>query len=456
MKPVSHSNIPPHDICDALLTAVREAAESLIRSRTVPMRDAVKMLTNAQAQIFVRLSLHLLAQDPASAPEEATNYLLDKDLITQTWCNAEYAALANAWYPSMTAENQAAILRIVDAVPDEYLAWWSARFEEQQKVAATPDDEQRFRIGCVTELLWKWREVLPADRQEALTKAGDPDAWRWKILEPDEPPLVATDFANAPVEEVVTFLTDWRPEPEVSHQTVTGLAQDLRTAVFANPKRYSDAADQFSAVKPIYVRRLLEGLQQAAANQNSIDWANVLRLISVIYSKGDEQIDPATLCDGDDQSWAWTRKAASQLLVTGLRLGASGIPIEHADAVRSLVATALALTPNSIDVDDFDEKFERQPYFTAQETSRGIAVELCILLVRWLNVDMDKDGSAFRAAFSANPEIARTLEAQLADHSPDGRVPRAIMGRYMKSLNIMMLTGSEHRCQRFFLQMIVL
>jgi hypothetical protein len=434
MQPVTHSNIPPHDICDALLTATREAAEGLVNSRTVPMRDAIKMLTNVQAQIFVRLSLHLLAQDPASAPEEATHCLLDKDLITQTWCNAEYAALANAWFPSMTAENQTAVLCIVDAVPDEHLAWWKARFEEQQKTAATLDDEQRFRIACVAELLWKWRGVLPPERQEAVTNAGDPDAWRWNMEITDESPLAAADFNNAPIDEVVAFLRDWRPEPQGSHQTVTGLAQDLRTAVVANPKRYSDAADQFSAVKPIYVRRLLEGLQQTAANQSPIDWANVLRLIAFIYSKGDEQIGPAILCAGDDQTWAWTRKAASQLLVTGLRLGVGGIPTEHADAVRSLVATALALTPNSIDVDDFDEKFDRQPYFTAQETSRGIAVELCVLLVRWLNMDTDKDGGALRAAFSANPEIAQTLEAQLADHSPAGRIPRAIMGRYMRIL----------------------
>ncbi len=121
MQPISHSNRPPHDICDALLTAVRESAESLVQSRTVPLRDAVRMLTSVNGQIFVRLSLHLLAQDPASAPEEATDCLLDKGLITETWCNAEYAALAKAWYPSITPENQAEVLRIVDAVPDEYL-----------------------------------------------------------------------------------------------------------------------------------------------------------------------------------------------------------------------------------------------------------------------------------------------------------------------------------------------
>jgi hypothetical protein len=213
MQPIAHSNRPPHDICDALLTAVRDSAESLVKNRTMPLRDAVRMLTNVQGQIFVRLSLHLLAQDPASAPEEATDCLVDKGLITATWCNAEYAALAKAWYPSVTPENQAEVLRIVDAVPDEYLGWWRERFEQHHGIAATADDEQRFRVGCVAELLWKWRTVLPADRQEALDKAGDPDAWRWKSIAPDESPLISTDFGNTTAEDVVAFLAGRSPSP---------------------------------------------------------------------------------------------------------------------------------------------------------------------------------------------------------------------------------------------------
>ncbi len=253
-------------------------------------------------------------------------------------------------------------------------------------------------------------------------------------MAPDESPLASTGFVNKTVEEVVAFLRDWKPESEPSRQTVTALAQELRTAVVANPKVYSDAAIQFATLKPIYVRRLLEGLQQAAANQGPVEWGNILRLITFIYTKRDELLDPATLFAGDDQSWAWTRKAASQLLVTGLRLGLSGIPIEHAETVRSLVGTALALTPNTVDVEDFDAKFQRQPHFTAQDTSRGIAVELCILLVRWSNMDMDKDEGGQRAAFAADPEIARKLEAQLGDRSPCGRIPRAIIGRYLRLL----------------------
>ena len=86
-------------------------------------------------------------------------------------------------------------------------------------------------------------------------------------------------------------------------------------------------------------------------------------------------------------------------------------------------------------LNDFEEKFERYPYFTAQETFRGIATELCVLLIRWLNAcfgHMDRRSST---AISDDPEIARVLEGQLSDHSRAGRIPRAIMGRYLRILH---------------------
>jgi hypothetical protein len=57
MQPISHNNTPPYDIRDALMTAVRQSAESLVSSSAVPMRDVVGILASDPAKILVRLSL---------------------------------------------------------------------------------------------------------------------------------------------------------------------------------------------------------------------------------------------------------------------------------------------------------------------------------------------------------------------------------------------------------------
>ena len=212
---------------------------------------------------------------------------------------------------------------------------------------------------------------------------------------------------------------------------MTALAQEVRTAAVENPRKYADAADQFVSLKPIYVRRLLEGFQQAASNQKNVNWESLLKLIGGVYEKVGEPIDPANLSPGDDESWEWTRKAASQLLAVGLRLGRRGIPLEHAEVVRELVLATFAIIPAVIDTHDFDTKFEKQPFSTALETSRGIATEVGVLLVRWLNMDLKVTDGPRPAAIAALPVIARVLEFQLADRTAAGRVPRAVMGRYL-------------------------
>ena len=227
----------------------------------------------------------------------------------------------------------------------------------------------------------------------------------------------------------------WQPSGEANRITLSALGQEVRTAATAQPERFSAAADQFAGLRPIYVRRLLEGLQQAAASQRPINWQSVLVLIAFTYSKASEVIDEGARGDGDDPSWEWTCKAASELLMTGLRLGAMGIGVEHRSAVRSLVRGTLALVPVTIELEGYDEKFEQHPYFTAQQTFRGIATELCVLLVRWQNLNAAPDDRGSRTAIYDDPEIARMLEKQLADRSPKGRIPRAVIGRCLGLLH---------------------
>jgi hypothetical protein len=429
---VADNSISSYGIFEALLVAVRRSAETLIHGILVSVRDIITIFAREPDKIFVRLALYVLAQDPSSAPDLATSYLLNGEYIEPSWCRHEYALLALAWFPSLSADEQDDLLRTADAFPDKHLVRWRVRFEEHNQRAPTIDDELGFRTALVTEILWEWRAVLSAARQAALEKSGDPNAWMRSITAQDETPVVEGNLFDRSVDEIVAFLRDWEPASELHRQTVTGLAQRLHSAVFAKPQPYAADADSFMSVKRIFIRQMMDGLRYAAGNRVEFEWPGVLRLIAYVFSKAGQSIDPSTLLDGDDPSWDWTVKAAGKLLVSGLQLGKSGISEKQGDELRSLVMTALSLTPNTIDVEDFEERFNQQLYATAQETSRGIVVNLCLLLVSWRIDHTEGLGSQPLAAFAARPDIARALELQLADRTPDGRIPRAIMGRYLR------------------------
>jgi hypothetical protein len=438
-RSIADDEMANYDPYNALISAVRRSADMLVAANPASMSKVIAILTGHPAKIFVRLALHVLAQNPSAAPELAETYLLNTELIEATWCQDEYAALARAWFPSLSSEKQAAVLHVVDSMPEKHRAAWAMRFKEHHKSPPTAEDERIFAAAILRDALWKWRSVLPRDRQEALDRIvaelGDPDAWRQQMFPPEESPFSGTDFATRIISEIIAFLKTWQPQGERHRQTVTALAQELRTAVSNDPKTYATHADQFSGLKPIYIRRVLEGLQNAASNQRDFQWAKVLKLIEFAYSQYSQGVDPGTLTEGDDKSWRWTCMTASELLAAGLRRGVEGIGFEHAALVRTLVFTALRLAPAHPELEDFEERFRREPLFAAQATLRGITVELCILLMFWLSKDSSTlIGATPRDALRNLPDIREALEAQLIDRSADGRVPRAIIGRYLRFL----------------------
>lgn len=199
-----------------------------------------------------------------------------------------------------------------------------------------------------------------------------------------------------------------------------------------NPEAYAVDAAQFAVLKPIYVRQELEGLAMAANNRPKFEWAGVLTLITSAVARHDEPIDPATLFDGDDRDWSWAGVKAAELLAAGLRQGAEGIAFEHAVQVRSIVGTLIRIAPNEPEIEDFEERYRREPFFAAQATLRGLAVELCILLMFWLSKDPSSPLAAEpRNALSNSSNIRNFFDGQLRDRAAAGRIPRAIMGRYL-------------------------
>jgi hypothetical protein len=437
-NPIADDGRVTHDIHDALLSAVRRSAEILIADDPAQIQNVIPVFTKQSSKLFVRLVLHTLSRHPAAVPEMAEAYLLNPDLIEASWCRPEYASLALAWFPSLSAEKQEAILRVVDALPVKYSAAWKARFEEHTKAPPAPENERIFNASTVRDVLWQWRTVLPPERQRGLEEIarelGDPEAWRQRMFPEEVSPLSGADFSSRPVPDIAAFLGSWQPGAEPVRQTVTALAQELRVAVGNDPKGYAAAANQFIGLKPIYVRRVLEGLQNATRNEKGFDWTNLLKLIEHVFGQLHQTIDSSTVHEGDDKDWTWACKTAGETLTAGLGRGVGGIGFEHAAAIRSLIFSFMGTVPTQLE-EDFEDRFDREPFFAAQTTLRGIAVELCILLVFWLSKDESSAiGASPRNALTNLPEITRLLEGELADRSPGGRIPRAIMARYLNYL----------------------
>lgn len=435
-QPISDDEMADTDVYYALKRAVRQSAEILVHENAASMHGIVTLLADYDPTFFLRLALHILAKNPNAASDLVENYLTTHDLIEADWCSHEYAELALAWYPSLTLERQQEILRVVDALPDKYRAAWKVRFEERNKMQPTEDEEQEFNAGIFMEAVWKWRTVLPAERQETLSKIeemqGSPDT-RWARFVPiEESPLTEVDFSNRPIVEIVAFLKSWHPGEKPRKQTITALAQKLRHVAERDAKRYGAEADQFSEVAPIYVRHLLEGIKNSVGSGRDIIHENVLKLIQRTFSRIHEPVNDSSVAEGDDPNWLWSCTAGAELLKDGLGKGENGISYQYVDLVQTLVFGLLEHAPQQPELKDFEDRFQRDSYFGSAATLRGAAIELCILFTFWLSKHQESTiSSTPQDALENMPNIRSALEKQLEDISPDGRIPRAILGRYL-------------------------
>lgn len=431
---VSDFGTPSFDVNDVLLRAVCETSEQLVHDHAVTMDEVLSILTADSEEIFKRLALHVLAQDPASSPELATAYLLDESLSTQDWCNLEYAALARAWFPALSAKEKSQILEAIDAVPGKYLARWKTSFEAQSGAPPSHSNINDFFIQCRQDLLWEWRSVLPNDRREQVEEAGNPNAWLRVFEAGDENAAVSTALSGKSIADIIGILKKPMPLLGNSRSTVSALAEEVRAAAVEQPEGFSAAADQFVGLRLIYIRRLLEGLVQACVSK-PLDWSSCLRLIGFVYRASTQTLDTAALVDDDDQQWTLTCRFAGELLALGLRLPEElGICPNQLEVVRSLIAKALALAPSSTKLEALEEQSEQRTYFTFQQTLRGTAVELYVYFVHWRNLSAGPGNRTSMAAISSDPELSEVFQTQLDDRSIEGRIPRVIIGRHLSRL----------------------
>jgi hypothetical protein len=372
------------DIHGALIVAIAKLARAAVQADPSSVRRVLEVLSTYKARIFRRIALHVLTLSPGEASDLADALLTDNSLIDAEWCRQEYAELAKAWLPHLSADRQKAIFEFVDAQPDDFLDTWRKSFEHYEKRKPNKEDERKYRECTIRDIVWAWRDVLPAARRAALDKTvaefGDPDAWRARYVPRSQSSLSRTSMQSQPVDDTVAYLDGWRPDPELQTHTAGALANELREAASAMPEAFSAGAAKFGRLRPLFIRHLLDGLRQSTANKAKVDWAQCLALVTTMLNRSEEALDSSVAVPGEDPDWSWALRSAIEWLASGLRPGAEGIAFARADAIQSLVLRLYSRVVR-LPATNEDERADRKhPYFAAQQTIRGAAVELCLLL----------------------------------------------------------------------------
>jgi hypothetical protein len=424
------------DVLATLIRAIAQLATAAVESDPANVRRVLDLLSRYKPRIFRRIMLHVLAMAPSEAPDVADRYLTDTVLIEADWCRQEYAELARAWLNDLPTHRQRVIFDFIDSVPERFLDTWHANFERYEKRKPTAEDDRKYCETTIREIVWEWRDALPSDRRAALDKSvaefGDPDAWRERYFARDQSPLSRASMQSQTVEDTVAYLETWRPDPQLQTLTAGGLANELREAAAGRPDVFSAGAAKFGRLRPLLIRHLLDGLRQSTTNGARVDWGQCLELIKCILERSEAAPDSWAAIPGDDPDWSWAVRSAVEWLASALGRGADGVAFVHADTVR-MVVLGLYCRVGRFPATERDVNVDRKhPHFAALRTTRGAAINLCVMLLSWQSRDPASTiGQAPRDALALAPDIGAIFETELRDRSPSSWIPRAILGRYL-------------------------
>ncbi|GIW90644.1 MAG: hypothetical protein KatS3mg109_1076 [Pirellulaceae bacterium] len=430
-----------HTVMDALVSAVRDGAELLIRAGRATVEEVVNTLEGRRWKVFRRIVLHVLSLFPEQAEPLVAARLTDRSLFEDVGLRHEYVLLLRDHFPRLTLEDQAKILGWIEDGPE--VDRRKQRWEE--KMGRKPSEEDVARFREIWQRDWLARlgpESLPAEWHERyqglVKKHGEAEHPEFPVYTEGwvgpTSPKTADELKAMSVTEIVEFLRTWEPpENMLFESSPKGLGRTLSSVVAEDPGHFAAEAKRFKNLDPTYVSALLSGLREALKQGKTFHWEPVFELSEWVVSQPRE-IPGRKVDDFDaDPDWGWTRKTIADLLSAGFEDHPSGIPIRFRQKVWAI------LKPLTDDPDPTPEHEQRyggsnmDPATLSINTTRGEAMHAIVRYALWVQRHLEKEPRSqerLQKGFEEMPEVREVLEAHLDPAREPSLAIRSVYGQW--------------------------
>src|SRR6266511_540172 len=255
------------------------------------------------------------------------------------------------------------------------------------------------------------------------------------------------------VEEIVTYLSTWRPSGDIMTLSPEGLGRTLTTVVTLAPERFAADTGRFIGLDPTYVRALLQGFQDATKQKRAFAWPQIMELCHWVIEQPRENPGRERKDTDADPDWGWTRKAIADLLRASFEEHPAMIPHE-------LRASAWAiLKPLTNDPDPTPEHEERyggsnmDPATLSINTTRGSAMHAGVQYALWVRRHLEKQPDAksrIAHGFEEMPEVLEILDGPLDPARDPALAIRAVYGWWFPWLVLLDTEWSRSRLPKIF------
>lgn len=425
-----------------LVTALRNTAEQLIKSDSSQLQEVVGFLESRRWLVFKRLVLHVLRLFPENANDLIVERLTDKDNFIERELWHEYIVLAREYFPNLKIEQQEIILSWIDEAPN------IETVKENQKRwdgLILSDEEAKQKIKWrKLKRLEPLRDVLPTEWKARY------DDWTAELGRPEHAeyttspvqfragygsPRTTEDLRSMSVEEIVAFLSEWKPvDNNPFDSSPEGLGREITSVVSSMPEKFAAAAESFQGLEPTYVRALLSGINGAVKQSLALQWKTVVSLCRWVVNQPNDTPEAEPDYRERDENWTATRAEIGDLLSSGLSIDPVIIPFGFRSDVWNVLRP---LTDDPQPTPEFEEKYggdNMDPLTLSMNTVRGEAFRALMKYALWVRYHIEAAGDSeerLARGFEEMPEVREVLNLHLDPKYDSSLAVRAVYGDHL-------------------------
>lgn len=300
-----------------IISILRDIAEYIFKEKNDDDKNTiVQLLQSANADIFIRILLHLIRLYPQYNTELKENLLISADMFSGTIQSMnvyhEYYLLLAQEFGNLSAKNQEIIF--------DYIKTGMEKSDEETEEAK---DCWRFRK------LHMIRKFLAGDRKKEYEELKE----KLDGYEPEHPefthymtstmgytsPIEEDTLEKMSVDEIISYLNSWKPEGKIHAPDMHGLSSTIQQDIKKNPRKYLDDLLLFKAVpEPTYIYAIFWGIQELTDFQEN-NWDHFLELSEWALSFNNQSYPERDGGFDGDKNWYNVYKSIARLLRTYLR-----------------------------------------------------------------------------------------------------------------------------------------
>src|SRR5579872_4208062 len=415
------------EIKSMLVAALRDCAESLVKTDPSMLDEVVARLQSRTYPVFTRVALYLIQMHAPSGDAAVVAALTNQKLLFGAAFNHEYWTLLESRFAQLQDSDRATILAAIDAGPEEY--------RENTFNELTLRDKARYLAAWQVRMLAAIKDDLPPEWDGRYTilisLVGEPahpsllsrGSGMW--VGPTSP-LTASQLGSMRIVEIVQFLHAWDPPADDwKAPSAEGLGQALEMAVAKEPDRFAIDAIKFRGVAPPYLRALFWGWRRATTNELVFSWGDVLMLADSAITQSSN-----TTVGNTEADMVALRKSVVDVIGPGLADGPAEIPYALRLGVWSLLERLASDTDPRPELEGRAEP-SMDPFTLAINSVRGQAISSVVAYSLWVrrHVEAARAPEGIANGLEAMPEVRPVLDqhvdpaldASPAVHSMFGR-----------------------------------